>query len=152
MPKEESRYHHDPYLGQKNLNQITLNVLNTELKNSGIDAIDRLYATVVQKPKFELFKQTGIYPTLGKCLCKLKYRKCQGLCISLGKTLDHGELWYKDSKPNKYIAQPYVLTKSEIEKLNQVCNEHGFDYKIRGDSFHFSGATFLIEIFVRKNK
>lgn len=148
MPKEESRYYRGPYLGQERLNQITLNLLKNELNKSGIDAVDRLYAAVVQKPKFELFKQSGIYPTMGKCLCKLKYRQCQGLCHELGMVLDHGELWYKDNKPYKYVAQPYLLEKQEIDSLNKVCNEQGFDYRIFGDSFHFSGATFLIEIFI----
>lgn len=150
MPKEESRYFTGSYFGQEDLNQTAINILNDELNENGIESVDRIYASVIQKPKFELFKQSGIYPTMGKCLCKLKYRQCQGLCQELGIVLDHGELWYKDNKPYKYVAQPYVINKDELETLNQICNEHDLDYRILGNSFHFPGDTFLIEIYKAK--
>ncbi|WP_426443852.1 hypothetical protein [Staphylococcus xylosus] len=132
--------------GKKNLIKQAINILNDELNKSGIDAVDRIYAAVVQKAKFEMYKKQGIYPTVGKCLCKLKYRQCKGICQGKAMTLDHGELWYKDNKPYKYIAQPYVLYDRNFDNLKKCCEEHGFTYKVFGDSFHFAGATFLIEI------
>ncbi|MBO1220474.1 hypothetical protein [Staphylococcus nepalensis] len=146
MAKHESRYYNGPYMGQEKLNQTAINILNDELNINGIDAVDRIYATVVQRAKFEMYKKQGIYPTIGKCLCKLKYRQCKGLCQGKAGILDHGELWYKDNKPYKYVAQPYVLDGRDFESLRRCCEEHGFTYKVFGDSFHFSGATFLIEI------
>lgn len=146
MAKHESRYYGGPYLGQEKLNQTAINILNDELNENGIDAVDRIYAAVVQKAKFEMYKKQSIYPTKNKCLCKLKYRQCKGICSKVGFSLDHGELWYKENKPYKYISQPYHLDKKEIDQLSMYCEEHGFDYEIFGDSFHFAGATFLIEI------
>lgn len=151
MIKEESRYFRESNFGQEDLNQTATNILIDELNKNGIESVDRIYASVVQKPKFEQFKQSGIYPTTGNCLCNLKYYKCQMWCRGLGMTLDHGELWYKNNKPYKYVAQPYVVDKKGLEKLNQICNEQDLDYKIFGNSFHFSGDTFLIEIYKREN-
>lgn len=53
-----------------------------------------------------------------------------------------GELWYKDNQPYKYVAQPYFLDKTHIEKLNRVCNEHYLDYRFYGDSYHFQEEQF----------
>ncbi|MBO1222559.1 hypothetical protein [Staphylococcus nepalensis] len=146
MPKDESRYYFGPHLGQEKLNQTAINILKDELETNGLDAVDRIYASVVQKEKFELYKKQGIHPTMGRCICKLKYRQCKGLCNYLSGTLDHGELWYKDNRPYKYIAQPYHISKKALDELSKRCEEHNLTYEIFGDSYHFSGATFVIEI------
>lgn len=150
MTKDESRYYLSSTFIDVDKKDPLIKLMKEELKNEGIDNLARKYAKVIQRSIFESYKEKGIYPTLGNCLCRLRYRRCKGICRGLGMVTDHGELWYRDNSPFVYLAQPYSVNKRDIEELNKQCIEHGFDYRIHGDSFHFPSATFVIEIFKDK--
>lgn len=147
MAKDESRYYLPSTFIDVGKDDVLVKLMKEELNINGIDILTRKYAKVVQRSIFESYKEKGLYPTMGKCLCKLKYNRCRGLCNGLGMVTDHGELWYRERSPHVYIAQPYSVNKRDVEELNKRCEEHDFDYRIHGNSFHFPSSTFVIEIF-----
>lgn len=144
--KNDSRYYYGASFGKNKLNQKLINDLEDEIDRVGLDEVKFIYAAVMQQPIFKENLSRGMYPTIGKCICYLKYNECVGICQGLGLMLDHGELWYRNDIPYKYIAQPYLYCKEDVDKLNELSNDYDFNYTIHGDSYHFYGKTFVVEV------
>ncbi len=61
---------------------------------------------------------------------------------------DHGSLWENDEgEVVSFVFQPYDLTLTDLKELVEICESNGLRVKISGKpSWHFAGATFLVEI------
>lgn len=60
--------------------------------------------------------------------------------------LDHFEK-RKDPKTGKieYISQPYGLSYNDLKAMVEICEKHGIEFDIRGDSDHAPGWTIVVK-------
>lgn len=50
-----------------------------------------------------------------------------------------------DKKKTIYISQPYGLSYGWIKHMVEVCEKHGIEFDIRGDSDHYPRHTMMVE-------
>lgn len=70
--------------------------------------------------------------------------ECDG-CVHR-RYLDHARTWTKNGRVACITAEPYELNEGDIGELLADSERHGFEFWISGGSWHYPGATFLIEI------
>lgn len=60
--------------------------------------------------------------------------------------VDHYEKRKDENGTIHHITQPYgPLTYDSIKQMVEICEEHGIEFDIRGDSDHYPGWTVMIE-------
>jgi len=63
---------------------------------------------------------------------------------------EHISLWIKDGLPERFVSQPYELQMDAVREMISYCDKHDLTFTIHGASWHFPGATVLVE-FRRKD-
>lgn len=58
--------------------------------------------------------------------------------------LDHTTLWQQGGKPKLLVTQPYQISKDQLKKLIEHCDQYGIDFSIDARSFYFPGSTIRI--------
>lgn len=69
---------------------------------------------------------------------------CDG-CV-YRRYLDHARSWTKDGRIACITSEPYQVSDEDIAELRADAARFGFEFWISGSSWHYPGATVLIEI------
>lgn len=69
---------------------------------------------------------------------------CDG-CVHR-RYLDHARTWTKDGSVACITSEPYGISDEDIAELCADAERFGFEFWISGGSWHYPGATVLIEI------
>lgn len=115
--------------------------------DSGYHEVIEYYNNIKQKVLLDWLLDDDKQLDTGTCICYLRFNQCKGICQGgMHHILDHSEMLFEDGKPTKLFAHPYQLSYRDIEKLNELCRIHGFDYIISNKSFYCPSDTVKIDI------
>lgn len=95
--------------------------------------------------------RNGYRPSTGHlCLRRISGRRCLGRVDCDGceyrRYLDHARGWIKDGRLACITGEPYGISNEEIAELLADAERFGFEFWVSARSWHYPGATILIEI------
>jgi hypothetical protein len=59
---------------------------------------------------------------------------------------DHVSQWSRDRTPVVFVSQPYFLRMEDMRATFALCDQYGWTLRVSTRSWHFTGETFLVEI------